>query len=405
MKSRISLRNGGLWLSLAASTVLLGACGGGGDSPSAAPTPAPSPAPSPSPSPSPTPSPSPAPSPAPAPEPAPVTTAATCAALHSGSYQVLDPANTDRPVSAATLDAAALTLTLADGSKRSFAPVEGSACAFTGADGKGAVRVSSAGIVVSVLPDASGTGRLSLLAPQQSVPLAELVGNWNWVKLAAQADGTLAATHETATMDASSARTAGSSCTGPDAGSCTATGAAPAYVVNAGGGYDAPAADGTVGARVFPLKSDTGRITLMAILLDAQGKSRGLAFGAQAVSLPLPAVGSVEKTWTLGITANGIGGLGNDAEKTVQSVNASTQSYVRDLGLNKGLDQVMLDKPSTGFRMRDFSLYISSATDGRKYDLLLGLPLVGTGLTAYVAQLVQNGGWGTNGLLVTVDRP
>jgi hypothetical protein len=98
-----------------------------------------------------------------------------CAGFRSGSYRLVEPANSAKPTYLASFDARTLTATI-DGKQVSFT-AEG--CRLNAADGT-IIMMGYQGL--GVMRTAAGT--LAAVMPSQTLSLGELQGNWNFVSRA-----------------------------------------------------------------------------------------------------------------------------------------------------------------------------------------------------------------------------
>jgi len=141
--------------------------------------------------------------------------AASCAGLRSGSYRALNPNESD-PAWANhvfTFDATTLTAKFFDGTTATLADEGG--CVYSTDAGVNKLYVSKSGAIVSVNPATATTNLISIVLPEQSLPVAELAGTWNVLGFErASAGAALKPSSTMFTLDASGKFTAGSDCAG-----------------------------------------------------------------------------------------------------------------------------------------------------------------------------------------------
>ena len=301
--------------------------------------------------------------------------ASSCGALRSGTFHTLDPYNGTTPVSTRVIDAAALTITKPDGTAKTLAPVSGSACAFTTDSGATSVFIASSGVMVMRYAQTSTVSRAMLLVPHQTIPLAELAGNWNVTVYGGEKFGdAFAPGYSTETLDAASNVTAGADCDGLSACVSWIPRASDVMVVNTDGGYTQTDPEGT-GARVFAVKTASGRIALFAMLLDADKKPRGWAIFSKQSALTLPTVGQVDNFWDVEVNYNGASSP-QDVQTTISTVDSTAGSYTRTRASDGRIDGYSINKPRTGMRYRP-----AGTSAGATFKEALTTPLTGFGLT------------------------
>ena len=301
--------------------------------------------------------------------------ASSCASLRSGTFHTLDPYNGTAPVSTRVIDTAALTITKPDGTAKTLAPVSGSACAFTTDSGATSVFVAKSGVMVMRYAQTSTVSRAMLLVPHQTIPLAELAGNWNVSVYGGEKFGdAYAPGYSTETLDATSNVTAGADCEGLDACVSWIPRASDVMVVNPDGGFTQTDPEGT-GARVFAVKTAGGQIALFAMLLDTDKKPRGWAIFSKQAALTLPTVGQVDRFWDVEVNYNGATSP-QDVETTISTVDSTAASYTRTRTSDGRVDGYSVNKPRTGMRYR-----AAGTSGGVAFKEALTTPLTGFGLT------------------------
>lgn len=318
--------------------------------------------------------------------------AATCAALRSTRYRVVMPAPgvaLADAVDVATLDAATLAITFADGSTGQLAPHATEACRFTDETGKSDLVVSPAGVIaLRSYEPATATYRAGIAFPEQSHTLAELAGDWNTLGLQSDGNGAYVGATASGTFSARGGISAVSSC--GDAGdwnvaTCNAvTTGLPTLQVDAAGGFDAFApGSSTPGARTFAYRSGTG--DLMMVNVDDDG-SFELRTPAKAVDAP--ASGRVNTSWDLRYTNLWLATPAvSESTNTAQALDASGSSYTRLAktvgGSDEHVETVQLNNPRSGYNFRAAATV--TGTDGTtvvNVSEWTNLPVRGMGLNA-----------------------
>jgi hypothetical protein len=296
--------------------------------------------------------------------------ATSCASLRSGTYRTLDPhESVDDPAGESLLlniDAAALTATDTgqgnDTAVTQLTAVTGSPCSFTfpGDYGTGTALVSTGGMIVVRTPSVTGPIRTSFIVPNQTVPLARLAGNWNFITYQRTYDtptSPLTAGNGTAVLDASGNFLSGTVCNGLTCTPAVATDLPAALTVDANGGFDS--ADSPGPDRLFAVIADNGAKTIF-MLFPGEG---GISVLTQQQTLTLPAVGSVTNYWDFDVGSgafewapanNADGGASAlaDYSITVTSVDTAAQSYTRLRASDQRVDTFLINNPRDGVRNR-----------------------------------------------------
>ena len=305
---------------------------------------------------------------------------ASCAGLRSGSYRALNPNESD-PAWAnhvLTFDAATLTAKLFDGSTVAFTD-EGH-CVFSAGAGASKFFVSKSGAIVSVDAATATTNVVSIVLPEQSLPLSDLAGTWNVLSFErATAGATLKPSTATFTLDATGKFTAGSDCAGLAA--CTDWPTLPGNVTaNEAGGFQFTASDGAV-YKAYAFKTADGKVSLYVM----DPNNLGFSVAARQQALTLPEVQAVNKYWDLSIGANGYAAAPVDTTTTVLSVDSATSSYTRKREYDGRVDGFTINKPRDGLRYR--AAGSSPLTNGgtTNFSEIIAMTLPGTGLSVNVS--------------------
>ena len=286
--------------------------------------------------------------------------ATNCAALRSGSYQVVFP-TPGQPLAAQygkiSVDAGTLAVVYTDGSTGAWS-ANGS-CRYVDETGKSDIVVSPAGVIVARSYDTTTAAyTLAFGFPAQTHTPAELEGTWN--TLGMEYDATAAVyvgNTASGTFSASGTLSNVSSCMNASTWSvatCTTqTSAYPTFQVNADGGFDVIAAGASVASgRTFAYRSGSG--DLMMVNIDADGS---FEVRTKQRTNDLPAVGRVSTSWDLRFTNKWLGtpALG-ESTNTVTAVDSAAGSFVRLAktvgGTDEHLETVLINNPRNGYNYR-----------------------------------------------------
>lgn len=313
--------------------------------------------------------------------------AASCPGLRSGRYRVVDSRAADTAGTVATIDAEALSATLPDAT----APValtDMRFCSFSFPDVSGTSRmlVSPSGMGV-LLRQRSGSATpqadLSILVPEQSLPVSALGGVWNLMEFSREDPGLPLVTRLSSVSVAGDGTvTDVSECTGIVCKATRGTSAAP-WAVHPDGGL-VLAEDPSWQIRGYAFKSADGHLSMvMRLPSDA-----GMVVATQQAALTLPAVGDSVAFWDFTVGNDGYvfagagGGSGVSSSKiSVTAVDAATQVVTRQR-VDGRMDQQAQNQPLPGTRYRSTnSCTLNGAPVGCSGTLTLALP--GTGMAVY----------------------
>lgn len=335
--------------------------------------------------------------------------ATSCASLRSGTYRVLNPYDSAQDPSSEALrvniDATALTATDTgsdnDTAVTQLAAVAGSPCSFTYADdfGTGTALVSTGGLIVVRSPSSTGPIRTSFIIPEQTVPLAQLAGTWNFITYQRDYNSPtlpLMPGNGTFVVDTAGHATSGTQCDGL---TCTpmATGdLPPTFTVDANGGFDM--SDDTGPDRLFAVIADNGAKSIF-VLLPGEG---GITILTQQQTLTLPAVGTVSNFWDFTVgsgafewapTNDAEGGASALADYSITdtAVDTAAQSYTRLRASDGRIDTFFINNPRDGVRNRVASSSASAT---------LAMPLAGWGVV--ISTSVSDS---QNFLDISIDHP
>jgi hypothetical protein len=257
-----------------------------------------------------------------------VAKAESCPALRSGTYRIVVPGmaggdgsgNTEKIV----IDAVTLAVTFADNSTATLVPVANSPCRFNDAAGVDLVVAQS-----GVLGIKTADGYFAIAFPEQTIPVADLAGDWNAVGYDHNnATDPMTAISLTATFSSTGTVTLNTVCV--EGKSCQTGAPSRTLTVATDGGFVLACSCGN--SRLFAYRAPNG--AKMFVVLGPTGE---IGVGVPAASIALPDVGRVRTGWNVGTLqqllpdgtyapiAFDIGGL----ENTVLSVDTAASSFVR----------------------------------------------------------------------------
>jgi hypothetical protein len=313
--------------------------------------------------------------------------AAACAGLRSGRYRLVDPNVTDASATLATVDAEALGLTL-PGSTAAVPLTDTRFCSFSFPDVSGNSRllVSPSGLSV-LLRQRSGSATaqtdVSLLVPEQTLPVSELAGTWNVMKYSREdPDQPLVAQLSSVSIAADGTTNQVSTCKGIVCKADPATLPAP-WTAHPDGGF-VLTEDPTWQTRAFGFKTVDGHLSLVLRLPS----NSGVAAAARQEALALPAVGETTAFWDFTVDTDGyvfVGGTGasavTSAKVSVTAVDPATQVVTRQR-VDGRVDQQPQNQPLAGTRYRSTNSCTLSGVPANCSGTLT-LPLPGTGMAIY----------------------
>jgi hypothetical protein len=214
--------------------------------------------------------------------------AASCSALRSGKYRVVVPevgaVGSFGAASAHLVNVDVTAGTVADvgGSPETLIPTAGSPCRFS-TSGGGDIVVSQSG----AFGVRTGDGFFGFGFPEQSIAIADLAGDWNFLGYDhSNRTDPLAPRSITASINSTGVATFTSLCI--DAKTCTTTGLpSPTLTVNAAGGYDIVFST-TEKSRLFAFRAGGGELMLAGV-----GEDGTWTFGTRRRTNAMPAVDGV----------------------------------------------------------------------------------------------------------------
>lgn len=306
--------------------------------------------------------------------------AASCPWLKSGKYRILDRGSTDYRFAVVTVDAAALTVRLADNTVPTL--TSDGACQFSLVDLDGTFRilVSSGGMLMVHLEPSKApfVRELSIGFPEQTLPVSELQGTWNvanWDMASLGAMGQAVALNSEAMIDATGQVTAASACLG--LAPCVPEPAPlPRFVANSAGGFDLMVGTSALG-RLFAYKTVAGD-KVMVLVDDANG----ISVFAPKQPLALPAVGFVNRYRTLRISGNDVIDALEEDEIRIMAADSTAGTATRIRTSDGRVDTPTYNKPRDGLRHRSLnSCNIGGAPAACSEVVTLPLPGMGVALT------------------------
>ena len=293
-----------------------------------------------------------------------------CAALRSGTYRWLNPADSDPEWNTylAQFDAPTGKITFPDGSVQTATSTGN--CTFN-ASGTNIV-VSPAGVIVTTSRNQNNQQVISVGFPEQAAALDTLAGISNWSSYRLIDSGPSGQRWRTgfgtSEFGPDGRQLSMNLCAGMEA-CIPSTSQLGSLQPNAAGGLDLVVPnDRTI--RVFPYRPASADVTWFGV---ADGN---LIVGTRQKSLPLPAVGdplllrTIEINWT-GNAATSF----TDSSGSVTAVDTATRTYTRTQTSGR-TDVWNIDFPRFGLRYR-----FGSPTSAE----LLNMPLPGLGMTVYGA--------------------
>lgn len=329
--------------------------------------------------------------------------ASTCDALRSGTYVSIDSESVypessypGFPAVDVAIDAATLTYTdVTIGESGSLVPVAGARCRYTLGDGVGSepdaeVTVSGAGVMLVrwLTENVNGTWHGSVLIPQQSHTLAELVGEWNLLGFEQDGGGRPFLQNATATIDAGGSIRNLTTCV-VSSGACTTEAHSDSVMVSDGQGaffLNSPA-DGSRRASAY--RAGSGE--LMLVLVKANG---ALSFATRKAAQVLPVLNSASQGWQVRLQPNAVepwftAPLGmSHFQNTVTALDPALQRYTRSqvVDVASGVtrpETIVLNSPRAGFRHRLAATGVLHS-DGSTGNVAAweALPLRGMGVSA-----------------------
>ena len=328
--------------------------------------------------------------------------AAGCASARSGNYRqfyVERDSIYRGQVDRVTLNAATLQMSYKiDNFTDTVTAVAGKPCEFIGEDLAKSLVFSSSGVYVDHYAMKSGTSRMSIGMPEQTVALADLAGNWNTVEYEDDRSNSAAPyknSYATFTVDAAGRITAGRVC--KQLLPCTAWASLPTgFVVNiVDGGFDVTDADGGV-SRFFAYRAPSGDMMILGMMAN-----HGLVVASKQVPFTMPTVGETTSFWESTIGSAGTGGAMFEDTRVVTSVDSSAGTYSRRLNSLGRVDTLAVDAPRTGLLSRKATACATEAgVPVSACSGVLIMVLRGMGVTA-IGSAVE----GTNFFAINVTKP
>jgi hypothetical protein len=304
----------------------------------------------------------------------------SCAGLRSGRYRALNPLESD-PAWANhvfSFDVSTMTVKFFDNSTTTIS--DQGHCSFVTGDGASRLLVSKSGATIALDAVSSTQNTVSLIIPEQTIPLSELAGTWNVLSYQhTSVDTPLKPSMSTFTLDAAGKFTAGSDCAG--LGQCTAWATNPGNLtVSSAGGFTYTDADGGV-RRAYALKTADGQLSLYVL----HAGNLGISVAARQKVQALPELQAVSKFWDLTVASNGLAGVISDTTTTVQTVDAATSSYTRVRASDGRVDGFTVNKPRDGLRYRAAGTSATTAGGSVNFSEIIAMSVPGTGLSTYVS--------------------
>ena len=314
--------------------------------------------------------------------------AATCAALRSGTYRAIfayDRVDLSVEPESFVFTIDAQTLTGTDPFEPggfALTPVDNAPCKFTAPGDFGpdsdTILVAKSGMQVVRSLSNIGQPRTRFVIPEQTVPLSELVGTWNYLEYWPDDNTQVYAPFSgTFTIDDGGRFAAVTECTGLD--NCASSDEEPSTLVaEPSGGFSI--AGGTEGTRVFAFKTASGKLALFII----NPTIGGVTVATKQAALSLPEVGRITNTWDFAIGSDGFASpVLDDITATVASVDTVAGSYTRERASDGRIDGFTVNQPRDGFRNRVAGSSTTNSGGTVSFPGILVMPLADTGVTFY----------------------
>ncbi len=324
--------------------------------------------------------------------------AAGCKGLKSGAYRYIFGTDDGR----FTLNATTLTITNPDDSTQTL--TDNGACSFTTEASTVLVSPTGFGAVRQPLnfDETSTQFELGLVVPEQTLPLSELTGTWNYVtyirEVVGGTPGPFGPGHGTFTVNDAGVLTSGTNCEGLN--NCIVEPESEPFTVNADGGFDLNgAAGGGVASRAYLFRTPAG-VTVMVLRLVAGGADTesGFVVATKQVRTALPTNGLVTPFRQFSINANGLANAITSDVSTITSVDAAGGgSFTRTL--SDGHPQTFqLNNPREGMRYRAAGSSLNSAGASVTFNEVVQLRVANMTFSLSVAPT-------QNFFNVSVDQP
>lgn len=308
--------------------------------------------------------------------------AATCAALRSGDYRVIDPNAGDvlfRSLKV-TINAVALTIKQANTTfNMPVTPTAGRPCQFSADNYRDQFIVSPGGMIINrYLEDFGKYYSVALIIPEQTLPMADLAGTWNLVEYSRDSahNPVNVNSYSQVVVDAAGKITSVADC--KQLLPCVAQALPGNFTANTAGGYDVvDPVDGSV-LRAFAYRAASGDVTMVGLFTN------GFFVAAKQVSLPDPAVGTVNPFWNLSISGSNSQAIAvTEDTSTVLAANANTGGYTRSLKSDGRIDTFSSNAPRAGLRTRAANACTTSTGAAGTCSGIIVMPLPGLGMAVF----------------------
>ena len=228
---------------------------------------------------------------------------------------------------------------------------------------------ASSGLLLTSSQEVGQAPAVIMGFPEQTIPLADLVGTWNTVEYGIE-NARMVNFYSTLTIDAAGVLSV-SECTGLAA--CVPTVAKGSITANTtAGGFNIRTPDGEA-VRAFAFRGVDGKIMLAA------GFDPGMLIAAKQSVLALPAVGNITVTAAdvlLSGTAAGTLAV-SSAQHTITAVDAASSTVTRTRAPDGRVDTLIYNSPRNGTRQRP-----AGSFGGSNFSGLVMVP-TGVGIVAY----------------------
>ncbi len=338
---------------------------------------------------------------------------ASCPALRSGTYRLVVPqiglagSNGSASTETTSFNATTQVITLSDGSTHTLTAMAGSPCRFTSA---GNTAGTSADIVVSqagVVGVKTVDGFFGVLFQEQTIPVSDLAGDWNWLGFDRKnLTDPLAPSAASLKLDGAGATSNVIFC--PDAKTCTPSTLGFTLTVNPAGGYDINFLGNSDKSRAFAYRAGGGELMIVGV-----GQDGTWAFLTKQRTNSLPTAGTVNTGWNVGALNALVNGAYqqsafdiSDYQNTITSVDSTANSFKRDNVINftgpvtrseTVLVNAVVTNARPGYNYRTPEAVLNSAGANSNVVESIFLPFRGMGFNAIVT--------GTNQFSLSIAKP
>jgi hypothetical protein len=341
---------------------------------------------------------------------------ASCAALRSGTYRVIVPqvgatgTHGDASTQKLTFNATVPSVTNGAGDVFTLTPAAGSPCRYATSGGGDLVFAQSGAFAIY-----TSDGRFGVGFPEQTIPLADLAGDWNFLRFDRETvNDPLVAKSFNGPISSAGFFALAANC--DDAKTCVTTGLPTIPItVNSAGGFNFNYSS-TDYSRFFAFRTGSGNL-----MLAGTGHDGTFGFGTIRRTNALPGVtGTPNVFWNVdavnlltGTTYGPKGVAIADGQNSITSVDVGQDLFTRNNVTNFSSNPVTT-RPETiyanavagtsrqGYRWRKPETVVNSAGITVNVSEAIQLPLRGTGMTV---TLLPNANLAASRLSLSVTKP